>query len=342
MRAMHDSAPDGATPLRSVPPPPGFSEPGKLRGPWRVIVNPASGRGKADAAERAIRRVAREEGLEIEVVRSRDGDDPLRWAESAEREGFRALVVAGGDGTAGAAARGLLAAGSGLPLGIVPLGTGNGLARVLRVPLDPGRAFRTLVAGRAVPLDVLDVTCLGDDGGAHETVALLFVGAGLDADLNRDADRSAKARFGFLAYVAAGLRNLVRLRAHRVRLTIDGESHGVAAHTVTIFNGGRLELAGVAVGPDADPHDGRADVAVLHATGFVEGLASVVRMATREGSRRYFAPASRVHVDARPPLTVHVDGEVVGTTPLTVRVRPAALQVLAAARYAPGEDRVDR
>ncbi|MEX2501544.1 MAG: diacylglycerol kinase family protein [Trueperaceae bacterium] len=319
----------------SAPDPAGrTAAPADVRGgPWLVIVNPSSGRGRAHAAERAIRDGARAASQRIEVRRTGDGTDPRRWARAAADEGFRAVVAVGGDGTVAAAANGLLDAGAQLPLGIVPTGTGNGLARVLRMPFDPGRAFRALLDGSVVQIDVIDVRCASDAGERAE-VALLFVGAGLDADLNRDADARSKSRFGFLAYVMAALRNLTRLHRHRVCLTVDGVQHDVAAHTVSVFNGGRMVLAGVPIGPDADPHDGHLDVAVLRATGFWRSLAGVVRLATRDGSRQAFAPARGVRVEARPTLRVHVDGDVIGTTPLRATVRPAALRVIAASPYA--------
>lgn len=291
-----------------------------------VILNPVSGGGAGAAAEAPVRAALEAAGARAEVRRTEDADDARAWARAAADEGFEVVLACGGDGTANEVARGLLEAGARAELGLLPVGTGNGLARVLHLPIDPERAVAALADGRTVDLDVVEVL-------APEGIALLFLGAGLDADINRDADAAAKARFGFLAYVWAVLRRLPRLRGHRVALTLDGATIHLNAHTVTLFNAGRLVLGGVPVGPDADPHDGRLDVAVLRSPDLWRAAAAVVRLVTRTGSRRQFERAREVRIDAEPPLSVHFDGDVVGTTPLVARARPAALRVIASARY---------
>lgn len=291
-----------------------------------VVLNPASGRGRAAAIERAVRTALDERGAHVTLRRTGSLDDARAWAAGAADAGFELVLAVGGDGTANAVAQGLLASGAPLALGVVPTGTGNGLARVLDVPTDPERAIAALHGGRAVRLDVIEVQ---EPAG----VALVFVGAGLDADVNREAGPRVKARLGFLAYVWAVLRALARRRRHRVTLTLDGASRTLVAHTVSVFNAGRMVLSGVPLGPDADPHDGRLDVAVLRSPGFWRTLGMVVRLVTRAGSRAVFERANSVRVDADPPLAVHRDGDVVGTTPLVAKVRPGALRVLAAAGY---------
>ena len=291
-----------------------------------VVLNPVSGGGAAADAEEAVRAALEAAGARAEVRRTGDLNDARTWARGAVDEGFDVVLAFGGDGTANQVARGLVEAGARAVLGLLPVGTGNGLARVLDVPIDPVRAVAALAAGRTVDLDVVEVL-------APEGVGLLFLGAGLDADINRDADAAAKARFGFFAYVWAVLRRLPRLRGHRVALTLDGVTTHLNAHTVTLFNAGRLVLGGVPMGPDADPHDGRVDVAVLRSPDVWRAAASVVRLVTRAGSRRQFERAREVRVEADPPLPVHFDGDVVGTTPLVARVRPGAIRVIAGARY---------
>ncbi len=291
-----------------------------------VVLNPESGRGNAAENEASVREALSEAGARAEVRPTQAAGDARTWAAAAADEGFAYLLAAGGDGTAAGAAQGLLDGGARIPLGLIPLGTGNGLARVLEIPMDPARAIEALDEGRVVALDVVEVL-------APEGLVLLFLGAGLDAEVNKDADSESKARLGFFAYVWAILRRLPQLRGHRVSLTLDGVTHTTSAHTVTVFNAGRMIVAGVPVGPDADPHDGRVDVAFLRARGYWHALASVARLATRVGSRTLFERAREVRIDSEPPLPVHFDGDVVGTTPIVARVRPGALQVIAAAEY---------
>jgi diacylglycerol kinase (ATP) len=230
-----------------------------------------------------------------------------------------------------AVATGVLEAGADVTIGIVPLGTGNGLARVLRLPMDPGRAIAAMAGGRVVPLDVVRVD-------APRCIALFFLGAGLDAEINRDADTESKARFGFLAYLGATARNLLGRRNHRVELTVDGRTEMIAAHTVTVFNAGQFAFAGLEVGPDVDPHDGELDLTVMRSPGFWPSLAAVLRLATGQPHAAASRRGRRFRIDAQPPLLVHVDGDVIGTTPLEGEALPGALAFIAAAEY-PAERR---
>jgi diacylglycerol kinase (ATP) len=299
-----------------------------------LIVNPAAGRGKRDQIEHSIRAGLEGSGASTEVRRTEGPDDAREWAARSAADGFDVVVAAGGDGTVTAAAAGIVRAGSDVPLGVVPLGTGNGLARVLHIPMDPARAVRALADGTVVRLDVM--RRVGTDA-----LALIFFGAGLDAEINRDADPESKARFGYLAYLAAGARNLWGRRNHRIALTLDGHSEVLSAHTVTLFNAASLELAGIDVGPDVDPHDGQLDVAVLRSPGFLRSLAAVLRLVSGPRGVGELRRARRVRIEATPPLLVHADGDVEGSTPLEVELLPHILPVIAGSEYRPA-GRADR
>jgi diacylglycerol kinase (ATP) len=291
---------------------------------WLVVVNPASGRRGADALSAEVAAALRTAGAtRVEVRTTAAIDDAARWAGSAAADGFEGVVAVGGDGTVTAVANGLLRAGTNLPIAIVPAGTGNGMARVLRLPAEPRRALAALVHGRRVPFDAIEVP-------SHDRWALMFVGAGLDAEINRDADATQKRRFGFLAYVAAAGGNLFGRRNRRIVLTVDGRSERLAAHTVTVINAGLIEVAGVEVGPPTDPHDGRIEVALFRAPSALGAAAQVWRLLVGRPERTELLSAAHVQLDAERPLLVHVDGDVIGTTPLEARVRRDALTFVAA------------
>jgi diacylglycerol kinase (ATP) len=291
-----------------------------------VVLNPAAGKARSEAVAAELRAALDEVFAHAELVRTRDADEATRLAAAAADDGFDVVLAAGGDGTVTAVASGVLAAGARLDVGIVPIGTGNGLARVLRLPIDPRRATLAMAGGRRVTLDVVRLT-------RPEGLALLFFGAGLDAEINRDADAPAKARFGFVAYVGAALRNLLRRRNRPVVLTLDGRRERLLAHTVTAFNAGQLEFAGLEIGPRSDPHDGRLDVTPLRAPGFWRSLAAVLRLASGRPLEGETRRARRIRVESSPPLLVHVDGDVIGTTPVEAEVLPGALRFIAAAEY---------
>ena len=291
-----------------------------------AIVNPSSGRARVEAVEAALDAAARTLDMRLTRRRTEAIEDAGRWAARAADEGFELVLAAGGDGTVGAVAQALIEERSGLPLGVVPVGTGNGLARVLKLPVDAARALEALDAGGVIDLDAMRRV---DDG----RVALIFFGAGLDAEINRDADAGSKARLGFLAYLLAAARNLRGRRNHRVVLELDGRPETLRAHTVTLFNAASVELVGIDVGPDVDPHDGMLDVAILRNPGLLRSAAAVLRLVSGHRGVGTLRSARRVRLEADPPLLVHADGDVIGHTPLEVELLPAALPVVASQAY---------
>lgn len=293
----------------------------------RVILNPTSGTERGRHVTDVISHELQRAGVsDLDVHTTRSGSDAVRWAGEAAADGFGIVIAAGGDGTVTAVAHGVRKAGTDTLIGIVPLGTGNGLARILQVPIDTVGALRALQQGKAVPLDVLDVP-------SHEATSLLFLGAGLDAEINRDADPEDKARLGFLAYVQATFSNLTDRRNHDITLLLDGNETSLQAHTVSVFNATHLKLLGAQVGPDAYPHDGVAEVAVLTSQGLLQTVGQVLRVVDRNASRPVLRKIRELQLQAEPPMLVHIDGDVVGETPLALRVVPAALRFIAGRDY---------
>jgi diacylglycerol kinase (ATP) len=294
-----------------------------------VVLNPSSGRAQADELAAALESELAEAGAARVVVRRTvEIDDATRWAEGAAGEGFEVVLAVGGDGTVAAVATGVLRSGSDVTVGIVATGTGNGMARVLHLPTSPEEAVAALRAGHPVRLDAVEVT-------SHDRWALMFLGVGLDAEINRDADAGHKRQFGYLAYIGATLRNVLGRRNQRLTLTLDDRRERTLAHTVSIFNAGHFDVAGLEVGPPADPHDGRLDVAVFRSPSPIAIATQVLRLLTGRPVGRDLVQAERVRIDARSQLLVHIDGDVIGTTPLEARVRPAAITFLADADYPP-------
>jgi diacylglycerol kinase family enzyme len=292
-----------------------------------VVLNPSSGRGEAQEIEAAIEAELTDAGAKRVVVRQTAAiDDATRWAEAAADEGFEAIVAVGGDGTVTAVATGVLRSGRDLPIGIVARGTGNGVAQALRLPTEPLKALRALRAGHPVVFDAIEVL-------SHDRWSLLFVGAGLDAQINRDADAGQKRRFGFLAYIGAALHNLAGRRNRHVTLTIDGEERDVAAHSVSVINSGVVRLAAIEMGPPSDPQDGRLEVALFRSPHPLAALAQLLRLVGGRPGPAELLHATHVRVEAHPPLLMHIDGDVVGPTPFEARIRPAAVTFIADADY---------
>ncbi|WP_405690532.1 diacylglycerol kinase family protein [Streptomyces sp. NBC_01185] len=282
-----------------------------------------------------LRRVLEDHGHHGAEFVPTTADDPGEGqTERAVRDRFSLVVVCGGDGTVRAAADAL--ADTGVPLAVVPCGTGNLLARNLGLPVKPAEALA--VALRGAPHRI-DLGRIEGDGmaPAHFTV---MSGAGLDAAMLESTSDRAKAVLGWPAYVMAGLREL---RAPRMRLTValDGARPlRRSARMVLVANTGKVQ-GGAALVPAARPDDGLLDLMILDPRGPGGWLSAVTTLmrprsgAGGEGGARsveYFT-FRRADIRFDTPQQRELDGDPV--TPgrrLTAEVRPGALTVLLPAR----------
>lgn len=292
-----------------------------------VILNPSSGAESARELSDVIQDTLRADGAaELQMRLTTGTEDARNWGKEAADDGFDFVIAGGGDGTVTEVAHGVLRSAMSPAIGIVPLGTGNGMARVLRLTQDPRRSLAAMQTGKIVTLDALDVV-------SHDRACLLFLGAGLDAEINRDADAEQKARLGFLAYVKATIANLSGRKNRPVTLVVDGQERQLLAHTVNVFNATHLAVLGFDIGPDAHPHDGVAELSVMSSPGFWPLVGQVLSILGRRTSKPELEPVRTLKLSAEPPMLVHVDGDVIGKTPVEVRLLPAALRFIADAGY---------
>jgi YegS/Rv2252/BmrU family lipid kinase len=203
-------------------------------------------------------------------------EDPGRsMAHDAALGGAELVVVCGGDGTVRTVCAEL--AGTGIPVGVVPAGTGNLLARNLALPLYLNAAVDVALAGQDRAIDIVRVS--GDGLGVDEHF-LVMAGMGFDAAIMEGANEQIKAKVGWLAYVVSGMRNLM-FPAVRVDISIDDEPFTRhRARTIVVGNVGFLQ-AGLPLLPDATIDDGRIDVVLVNPRRFLHWLLVVVRVVGR-------------------------------------------------------------
>ncbi|MBB1011711.1 diacylglycerol kinase family enzyme [Dietzia kunjamensis] len=230
-----------------------------------VVYNPT--KVGIDEVRRLAEERASRHGWTDPVFYETTEEDPgTGQAARAAADGVGLVIACGGDGTVRSVAQGLL--GTSVPMGVVPLGTGNLLARNLDVPLDDvDRALRVAMSGRSRAIDLGEVHYTDGDGVTHDDVFLVMLGAGMDADMIAGTDDKLKARVGWLAYVGAFANTL--LRGHRIRVEYaldDGSPIQTRARTLLVANCGMLQ-AGMVLLPDAVIDDGLLDVLALRAKG---------------------------------------------------------------------------
>jgi len=292
-----------------------------------VITNPAAARTEARAVT-AIRDTLRTGGWTVDVRATGGSGDARRFAAEARAEGIDVLVSYGGDGTAMQVAAAI--AGTGVPLGLIPGGTGNLLAGNLRLPRHPAAAARALLT--AVPRTI-DLGCVDRADGTHYFA--VCCGAGFDAQLMHATESAAKRRWKMGAYVVRALAALPGVTSAAHAITVDGETHEVPAAMVLVMNCGELLPPFLRLHPGVRPDDGWLDVLALRADGLLESAGAFLDLwrGSFSGVSRgqlWMSRGRAIRVAPAPGVTrlVQLDGEVVGTTPFEARILPHALTVL--------------
>ena len=286
-----------------------------------LLCNPSAGGGRAARVLGTVQDELRALGVAFHTETTRDLDHARALAQAAAVAG-EAAVTLGGDGLAGCVA-GVLRDIPGSLLGVLPGGRGNDLVRALGIPREPRAACAVIADGHERALD------LGDVGGRT------FVGIaslGFDSDANRIAN-AAPARLGSLVYVYGALRALAAWKPASFQLRIDGEPTSFSGYSVAAANtpgyGGGMLLA-----PTAEVDDGRFDlvtIAELPKHRFLRVLPRIFD-GTHVGISAYtMVRAKEVHIDADRPFVLYADGDPIGETPVTIRIVPDALRVLAPA-----------
>ena len=311
-----------------------------------VVLNPVAGRNASAELEDVVVRGLSDSGHRVSVYTTEDvddlGDRIQAQIEAAAEAGVDCVIAVGGDGTVAAVAERLIAAGAGsVPLGIVPAGTANVLAKELGIPTASEAAI-ALIAGphEEMPLDAMAL--LQPDGAGPVDAAtgkksarslhLLQIGIGVDALMIRDTTREAKRRIGRLAYVKTFLQKALGHEAHTFVMRVDGERVTIPAWQVLVANVGTLGTPPFQWGPHIDPGDGVLNLCVYNVRSWKDWLVFLWRILTlnhrRDSNQRYFRVRKSLRIDTLRPLAVQADGEVVGTTPIEVGVVPHALRVV--------------
>ena len=294
---------------------------GDERMPLALLVNPASAHGRTLKLLPDLERELDARRIPFRVERTRGLEHGVELALRAA-EGDETPVVVSGDGLVGAVGGAL--AGSDTPLGIVPGGRGNDLARVLGIPSEPAAAVEMLAAGRTRRIDV------GEVNGKR---FLGIVSAGFDSEANRLANETKWLR-GNLVYAYAGVRTLFGWKPARFTIRVGEERERFTGYSVSVANS-KAFGGGMFVAPDADLSDGEFDVVTVGEVGKLRFLGNLPKVFkgthVGEDEVRVFR-AARLELSASKAFPVYADGEHLTDLPATLRVLPRALSVIVPAR----------
>lgn len=284
--------------------------------PLTLLVNPSSAGGKTlkllprvEAALDARRAVFR-------VERTRSLDHGVELALRAIELGEIPVVVSG-DGLLGAVGGAM--AGSDTPLGLIPGGRGNDLARALGIPKEPEAAVDVVLAGHSRTIDV---------GEANGKRFLGIASVGFDSECNRLANETHFLR-GNWVYAYSMMRTLIGWKPARFTIADGGERKRITGYFVAVANNS-VYGGGMYIAPEAELDDGKFDVVSIGEGGklrFLWGLKDVLKGNHLGKDEVSVFRASRLDIDASRPFPVYADGDHLTDLPVSLRVLPRCLSI---------------
>jgi YegS/Rv2252/BmrU family lipid kinase len=282
-----------------------------------LLVNPSAGGGRARKLLREVEDAFRIRGMSYRLVLT-EGLEHGRAEALAAADAGETPVVMSGDGLIGQI--GGVLAGRDIPLGILPGGRGNDLARVLGIPGEIAGAVDVIAARNVRAIDV---------GELDDRRFLGIASCGFDSDANRIANETKWVR-GNLVYLYAALRALYAWKPATFTLHIDGSRKQVTGYTVAAANS-KAYGGGMYAAPDAELDDGLLDVGATGNVGklrFLRGLAKIFEGEHRELLEVQTWRGVEVRIEADRPFAVYADGDHLADLPVTVRLLPRALRVI--------------
>ena len=289
-----------------------------------LLTNPMAGHGNAPhAAERAVARF-QERGVDVTEIVGRDAAHAGDLVREAVDHGTEAFVVAGGDGVISLALQSL--AHSGIPLGIIPAGTGNDHAREYGIPVgDPAAAVDVIVAGHTETIDLGHIRAADGTGTWFGTIAA----TGFDSLVS---DRVNRMRWphGRMRYNLAIVAELSKLRLLPFRLVLDGEREVVTELTLAAFGNTRSYGGGMLICPNANHADGLLDITMIRSDSRTRlmRLFPTVFKGTHVELDEVITDRARTITVESPGINAYADGEYACPLPVEISAVPSALRIL--------------
>ena len=288
-----------------------------------VIVNPSSGREKAEQHAEDVVKILEKKYDKVTVRKTEGAGDAKKFASEAAEEGYDLVVAMGGDGTVNEAVNGLAPHDKRPNFGIVPMGTVNDLARVLGISLDPEEAVRVFEEEHLQSIDI------GRIGDRYFNNALSL---GDISESIYQVTPEEKSKLGPLAYLVAGAKKMMEQKNIRIKLTYDGKSMDVElAAIVIVLTGSIIGIQDVI--PTADLEDGKLHVVLIHELNFVEGmklLPKVFSGEVTESENVTYIVTDKISIESLTDenYTSDIDGEEGPKLPFTVEALKSHIQIL--------------
>jgi diacylglycerol kinase (ATP) len=287
-----------------------------------VAINPIAGGSRPDWAADRVSNALADAGWTCDILRT-GGEERARGTFRGALPGDYGLAIAvGGDGTVGALADSLVH--HDVPLGIIPAGTGNGIAKELGIPLQFDLALRAII--RAEERIVIDAMAVR---GEH---FFLAIGIGFSALTVKGTGVGDKRRFGMLAYFWRGLQRLIGIQPHAFEIDVDGTRVHLGGMEALVLNAASFGEPYLRWATQVRINDGALETMVFRTQNLVDVFSVAVRalVSQRLTDQRllYMHGGRSISVHTNHPLPVQGDGDVIGMTPVKIQVVPAAVPVI--------------
>jgi diacylglycerol kinase (ATP) len=281
------------------------------------IVNPVSGVGRQKMIEHLVEEKLDKEKFAHDIVYTEGPKHAITLSREAAARGCDTIVAVGGDGSVNEAGRGLI--GTNSSLAILPAGSGNGLARHLRIPMNLVSAMEVINTGNPIAIDTAAI---------NNEVFLGMAGVGFDAHIGWEFAKFGKR--GFQSYIKVVTREYPKYQAQKYLLEIDGRTLEREAFLISFANGSQYGNNAV-IAPKADLQDGLLDICILKAF----PLYAIPMLAYRLFNRKmheseYLETIRGSHIKVKQAATTaHIDGEPVELgSELEIKVNPLSLKVI--------------
>ena len=291
-----------------------------------IIVNPSSGAEESENYTEKLKKQLDAVAAEFVIKKTKKSGDAKEFAEEAALNDYEAVFVLGGDGTVSEAVNGLMLHDSKLPLGIIPLGTINNVARAIGIPMNPEKAIDSLEQLTVQQIDV---------GKLNDRYFISSTSVGPIPESVQEVDVDMKTKFGVFAYLIEGIKALRNDETYTFELDIDGEKWTAEYSLLLIAMSNFVGGVGTII-PEAAIDDGLIHLVTLKETTAKEKLSLVPELFQNKEytkdqlEHRSFKKARiRLLEDIDKEINCTVDGDKGQTFPLEIEVLPQALSVFA-------------
>ena len=287
-----------------------------------IVLNPVAGIGNAGLLERAIESRFHHFGWTTRIHLTQPDEDTPAIVAAELARGVDLVVAAGGDGTVASVSAGM--AHSHVPLGILPTGTWNAIARNLKLPFTVFRAIQLMVGDHNIKKLVLME--VGD------SLHAMNLSMGISVNMIKGSSREEKRKFGIIAYLTNLFKQVVGWKLNRYTIDADGVRYRGRASEIFVANYGMMGIAAIEKRLNVIPDDGKVDLLILRPRTFLDLPAliwqALIKREKRAPKYREISAVKTLTIRTTPPMQVQADGDLIGVTPIKITVIPRAVRVI--------------